>query len=288
MIIVLRSAIIALFLFAGSTFLAAQVTNEPDYHSFAGRIKSVEEHSFRAKSRFGKNVKGRPRREYNWQRDYLIGYDSNGVKREKFIYVRGKVISRHISYQYDAHGFLVKEIVRNARHRIVDSTSYVNTYNDSGQLVKRIVRRSSDKSAAEFRYQYDISGIQESFLRTGSNPEQLQPTRKFDRNWRTIAWWTYTETGKPMVRHAYVYDTNGQISVDSIFLPWTHLIMVRKWKYAPDGLLMRKEVCSAGRSNCESWTFKYTYDSKGNWTRAVEYRNGQPVFIKERTLTYFE
>ena len=39
--------------------------------------------------------------------------------------------------------------------------------------------------------------------------------------------------------------------------------------------------------NTEELTFSYTYDSQGNWTERIAYKNEEPLFITYRTYEYY-
>ncbi|MBP5328229.1 MAG: hypothetical protein J6Y98_10030 [Bacteroidales bacterium] len=38
----------------------------------------------------------------------------------------------------------------------------------------------------------------------------------------------------------------------------------------------------------DKYTFSYEYDKKKNWTKRITYKDGEPIYIEEREITYFE
>lgn len=272
---------------------AGQVATEVEYSTLKGRVKSVHENSYAAHVVHRKEgndiVKGHPRREYASDKDYLIVFDSTGKKVRKYEYTMHGKISAMRTYQYDEHGFMTKECHFNRKVHIIDSTTFTNIYNVSGQLAKRIVHYAHSKSDAEFWYAQDATGnIYESFITSKEPPVTSRNTRTFDRKWHVKIWWTYNNEGKPESKHTYTYNEAGNVTADSVYFNGnTTPGLICKWKYDEKETLVRYDVCNPAGLNCESWTYTYDYDSTGNWVKSVVFRNGKAAFVKERTITYF-
>lgn len=95
-----------LLLLCNVTFLYAQ---DPSASSFHGKVKSVTEHSYKAKKRRGEIVKGRPAHEYSWQSDFRLRYDSTGLLMSKVLMSKsGKDLSATI-YYYDKNRMMTRQ-----------------------------------------------------------------------------------------------------------------------------------------------------------------------------------
>ena len=59
-----------------------------------------------------------------------------------------------------------------------------------------------------------------------------------------------------------------------------------------DEILAKKEVYVDNNlmeyyDGKNTYEYRYTYDSKGNWIKAIEEKNSIPTYIKVRTIQYF-
>lgn len=279
-----RSLVILLVFSTGLTH--AQTGYEIQYSELKGKVKSVRENSYAAKGKNENIRKGKPKREYNSQHDYFVEFNEHGQRAYKEIYDK-EVITKTITYTYDSLGYLCKEVLHNSKGIAVDSTVITNVLNQAGKPVKRIAKYSDQPNATEFIYTYDSLGIiHASFRRIGKDTSELKESAVYDANWRIQKNWVYDMKGNIFSTVEYVYDENGRRTSETFRDSKGAVMIIYRWKHDANGVLERREICRPTGQNCESWTFKYEFDSNGNWIRAIEYRNGKAVFIKERTITY--
>lgn len=276
-----------------SSVVQAQQSNEPAYSEFKGKVKSVTENCYVAKStkdihRDGDiSIHGKSRREYATDLDFVIEYDSTGKKIRKALYKMNGVLERTLTYTYDSAGFLSREIRTDSRRQVIDSVTFVNEYFVAGLIKDRYVITSKD-TLRHYLYEHDKQGnIYEYLMISNGKPIQYGDDRVFTKNWKLLKWCTYKKYGGIDTKRTYAYDESGRMTADSVFSGTGKLAMIYKWKYNEKDELVRKEICNETGLNCEAWTFLYKYDEKGNWKVCREFRNGKPVFVKMRKFEYY-
>lgn len=276
--------ILSLFL---TVLTYAQTGYEVQYIELKGKVKSVREYSYAAKGKNENIRKGKPKREYSLQHDYYVEFDRQEQKIYRETY-NGGVVIKTSTLIYDSLGYLTKDIRRNGKGDVTDSTVITNEINEAGKPIRRISKYSNQPKLTEFTYTYDsIGNIHESFRRIGTDTSELKESAVYDINWRIIKNWVYDMKGKVFSTVEYTYDESGKRTSETFRDNKGGIMIMYRWKFDANGILERREVCDASGKNCEAWTFKYEFDSTGNWIKAIEYRNGKPVFIKERAITYY-
>ncbi|NUY80303.1 hypothetical protein HUK80_05305 [Flavobacterium sp. MAH-1] len=64
---------------------------------------------------------------------------------------------------------------------------------------------------------------------------------------------------------------------------WSETI---EYAYNAKGLVSRAKFTSNGKTTiCE---FKYTFDHKNNWIEQTKTVNGKPLYLRKRTITYYD
>ena len=277
-------------IFAASLlFIIVQLqAQSPKSSEFHGRVKSVEEHSFKAKDVKGEIQKGKPGREYSTDLDFIMEYDSSGrPSKRTWISMKGKV-TKKIYYTYDAAGLLVNEKTVDANEKPIVAFSYSREFNSSGKLTRMMVTVSGVSTATTFRYTYDAKNNQYEVRETGEgSPMKTIDTRTFNSQSQIIRQWIYTPKNEIWGHEDYTYDDRGNCIEKTTYNSGNAIIIIYRWKYDALNNLVRYEVCGTTGQNCEAWTYKDEVDAQGNWTRRVEYRNGKPVFVKTRSITYY-
>jgi antitoxin component YwqK of YwqJK toxin-antitoxin module len=254
--------------------------------SFHGTIRSVEEHSYKAKSRHHTIRNGRPQREYSGERDFRLDFDSTGRRRQRTVYTRSGEVERVISYTYDSSSFPAKDLRRYDPSGKTDSTLYRNSYYPDGKIQRREVHRSAKRH--ELTYEHDTSGTIYEYYRNAADASAVpRQSCVYNRNWKPQTTWIYNRKGACIMQAHFEYDTAARLVRKRICNASGVAIHEYRWKYGDKGEVIRYESCNPRGSTCEAWTYKYEFDRTGNWTRRIEYRNGKPVYVKERTLIYY-
>ena len=80
------------------------------------------------------------------------------------------------------------------------------------------------------------------------------------------------------IRYLYTWDAKGWITEIKIFRK-----NAQSSVYQPVNYFYR---CSSSRQQGGN-SCKLTYDARGNWVRAIVYKNDSPAFIVERVVEYY-
>lgn len=282
----MKVRILFFLLVVGSTALKAQ--DYPRSSEFHGNVKSVEQHSFKAKKNHGTIISGRTAHEFRGEVDFRLEYDSSGRTTGRTLYSNvSKQPFWSIDYSYDSLGHVIQSRKYRFKQGLTEITNYENVYDEQGRLVMRTARDQAPGPLRRWRYAYDAKGFVTEFNVNDStmDPDGLKLSYS-DARGNILKEWDYTGA-KLSTYTEYNYDSLGYKTEERLYNRSAKLIYVLHWKYSAKHELERYENCSGNSHSCESWNYKYQYDANGNWTRRVEYRNGKPVLVKERTITYY-
>lgn len=265
--------------------------NAQDYpraSGFHGKVKSVEQRSYKAKKHHGTLTSGRTAHEFRDEHDFFLNYDSAGRIISRTLYSNvSKQPFWSINFTYDSAGYVLQ--TRRYQHKkgLTHITNYENTFDGQGRLVLRTAHDQVPGPARHWGYAYDTNGFVTEYDASDTtnilNGIKLSYT---DPRGHLLKEWYYSGT-KLSAYMECTYDSLGNKTEERMYSRSAKLIYTLRWKYSAQNELERYENCRGNSRTCESWTYKYEYDQMGNWTKSIEYRNGKPVFIKERILTYY-
>ena len=280
--------LLTLFLLLAATKLCANDpwANDVRRNSLKGNVKSVSEISYKTKMRAGEIKKRKRAREYRWQRDFLVTFNEKGQKSGRVLYNSNGSVFQSTTYSYNAQGDLLAFQSTDAKGRVNSSFSYNYLYNDSAQKVKAVTHNALTKESYVFRYTREADGSSKTYRLYENNSRDSVLVRSFDKQGNLASLFLYGKNRSVLWKYTYTYNEQAAPTEELVY-SGTELAIVYKWKYDEKGNLIEYDICRPSGENCEVWTYKYEFDVQGNWTKATEYRNGKPVFIKERAIVYF-
>jgi hypothetical protein len=280
----MRKIIAAFALFATFT-LSAQ---SPKSSEFQGRVKSVEEHSFKAKQSKGVISRGKRAREYSTDYDFKMEYDSIGrPSKRTWISMKGNII-KVLYYTYDSTGLLVNEKSEDGDNNPLFTFTYHREFNASGKLTTMMVSASTVSKSTVYHYTYDDKNNQFESRQTGEGNQILNlETRTFNAKSQITRQYIYNANNTLWGYEEYNYDEEGNCIQKTLYNDKKEIIIIYRWKYEDKKILLRYEVCGNTGMNCETWIYRYEYDQTGNWIQRIEFRNGKLMFVKEREIIYW-
>ena len=278
-------------------------------NNIKGKVKSIAAETFEAEMKLGEVEKGYktyPTQDMSLYLSYLINSDSKFTLNED-----GKVLSSETKYRgltssqiqevsgefsYDASGNIIKSVLhiddviietfeieggRPVRSETVRQDFYRSklrkVFEYEGDLLKEINIYVGDVDPSyKIKYQYE-NGITTSIMYNSQGKEDNRYA--MDEKVRSTfidhpsEWIINYEPGFALPSELRKpADASDQSSITTTFdetgnyATWTH-----------------KKV----DGNTEELTFSYTYDSQGNWTERIAYKNEEPLFITYRTYEYY-
>lgn len=276
---------------AALAFLHASLPaqSEPDYKFFKGRVKSCNEQCYKAKVQNGTIEKSLHTHNRVNKSGFEWHYDSTEKKTEQIVYANnGETVKRRIHYTYDGYNNLAEVRVLSKLGVLIKSTRYLNTFDSTGLLLGCYVSYSDRSQSAAFSYSYSSSGMcYEYFLPAKGFPAKQLASREFDSARNVTKYWSYTQNGNLTGYAILTYDSLRNKILEELYDKHGFNYLNYAWKFDGGHDPVRHEICKPNSTSCESWTYKYEYDKHGNWIKRTDYRNGKPVYIKERQFIYF-
>lgn len=166
-------------------------------------------------------------------------------------------INKLTLYEYDNKGVVVAQKKMNSGGKLQYHTTYL--YNQAGLLVGQHKLIPSINYTMKENYVYNKKG-------------QLSEKAKIARIGTT--------------KETYAYNEKGLLSKKSEYNAMGELFSVISYEYNEqnDKTGLKKRDASGTMTYFES--YKYVYDTKGNWTERISFEKGEKVSVERREITY--
>jgi hypothetical protein len=185
-------------------------------------------------------------------------YDREGNITEEFVYGEMQIAKVHTVYEYDGKGHKTGET-----HYNEGKLDYKTSYNYDGDRLMSIVTADNNAVIAHTRvFAYDAKNnkTKDETFEKGSN-RRSEEVMSYDANNNMVSS-VITENKQLQGKTLYTYDSNNNLT--SV-----------------------KVIDSKGKL-ADNRNYTYTYDGHNNWTKKEVSIAGQPAFVVERTITYYE
>lgn len=217
--------------------------------------------------------------------NYELMYDTNDsiirVKITDKQYSRVDVIERN-----EAHYPITKKI-------IINDTIY-STF--------QLVYDANNNVIKESEFGYKNQPVR--FIKRTFNKQNLKLKEEVEQ---------YTNTDTISFANTFAYDSNQNLSLAKYNIERDTIYMEVKNSYHDNGklkqtvhtpygnrdiLIMSQKFDENGElieyariaddSRKGTWTHEYLYDNQNNWTQKIDYKDGSPLKMTKRTITYYE
>jgi len=252
-----------------------------------GKVKTCTEICFKALKRNDSIVAGAHKKENQTNYNYTIHYDSIGriTRRDELDIFGDKIIRKHL-YSYNAEGYAAEQSIIAGRGSMIKDVKYYYQFNEHRKLIRQKTISSDHPDTLITIYVYQ-GNYKVSESKLCKDTQETLPYRCFDSAGRVTKQWEYNLRGKLLGYYEMKYDSTGNLIEQKVFDAHGKNYMIYSWKYLPAGYPERYEIREPGSNNFEAWTYRYEYDTSGNWVKRIDYRNGKPVYIREREIIYY-
>lgn len=241
-------------------------------------------------------IKGTIRHEYSYN-------DEGFLVQEKMYNIKGEYIGKLLD-EHDSHGNLIshKRVTQYGELEHIEKHQYEYDYNDS-----IVIENFSHKyptgdwidEEGYKKYKRDLRGRVVSLESKGGNYFQ---TASLSYGWNEHlskrVW--YDENSKQTAVETYLYDEDGKVRLysdvrddsSSTVKEYQNGILVSEKRYNTNGKLEFESRYNNGLlisllENDDEYKFEYKFDSKGSWTKCIEYKNTIPIVMAERSIEYW-
>jgi len=187
-------------------------------------------------------------------------YDNkNRVAKETVLFLPEK-ITRKISYSYNDKEKKGTAIALSS-HKSDKQTKREITLNDEGLPIKVIFFDSDGEAFKEISYEYN------------KNQKLAKSTIYEDGNLKRQVSYKYDDKGRIIeAKNYYIFFPGGDITYKYVY---------------KDEIYPIEHTAIIGDDDPETLTFKYKFDSKGNWIEKTYFLDEEAVAIIKRKITYY-
>ena len=274
----LFSIVIALAFFSGSN---AQTKTDWTKEKLKGKVKSftlLENYRYKKDDKFT---------EWGILYNKKYTFDNTGRYTEYTELKATGELSYKIKYVYNAKEKMAT--VSNFDKDEKPTIKQIWTYNNSGQIIQMQYYTKENKADWRYIYTYNTNGnrvMMESY-----KPDSTfysKTTYSFDNKGNETGYLLQTK-GYANSSEKYTWDTNGN-KTEEIWMDGKNEITFRHvYVYDGKGNVIEEQVFKKQDINFTSKaTYKYEYDTKGNWIKRTKYTaDGIEFDIAERKIMYY-
>jgi len=187
-------------------------------------------------------------------------------------------------YTYDEKGQLTEE--KSEDWVGDDKTTY--SYNDKGQKTWRKYFGDGTKLTSAVEYAYDKQGNISKESRYDWDMKLTKYSELvYDKNNNIVERREYVAPSTLESKTVSKYNALNQLIEESGYLP-NSLTYTRKLSYDAQGSVIEETHFDAKTNTTIKTTYKYTYDSQGNWTAKEKTADGEPNYEFTRGIEYFK
>jgi hypothetical protein len=238
-------------------------------------------------------------------------YNKSGyLLEEKYFNYDGSVYHSEL-YSYDEKGKLVNR--SNFLHG-KKGHSIEFEYDANGNIITEYELTPTGIAQRKWAYKYDKKGnkIEHSYTYFLDESNDFKTLYEYDNNGNKVQESTYDKYGIQNTIIFYKYDINGNLIEEKVYSK-SVLFYTNEFKYDSKGNIlediqttsenekiktnykydMNRNLTSKIRISSHSkeydfnYSYQYDYDNLGNWIKRVYFINGNPKFIRERTIEYY-
>lgn len=163
---------------------------------------------------------------------------------------------------------------------------WVAKYDDKDILTEAYVYSPENRLLQKNVFSYDKKGnLTEMKSYNSSGSIDGKATYKYDEKKNKIEEAWYNSEGHFNFKTLYKYDTKDKL-VEEKYYDGERLYATTTCKYDGKGNFI--ERLGKDEITDYKWTYQYTYDTKGNWIKKVEYLDNNYTYITEREIKYDE
>ena len=213
------------------------------------------------------------------ENDLLVGYGFNVFNSENQL-VKNEQFDFERTVKKYKNDKLVEELNYDANGNTTSSSFYYYNYD---KLLKEKIKYKNDEIVEKTIYEYNNSGYVKTTLFPKSNKKTIvirdnkkgTTLEKEYKKDKIISEWSIIVKGNLKKKEGFrVFSENKKATLKSIWV-------------SNDFNEIKKRISKWSDEELETFTYKYEYDLNNNWIKKIDYKNGVPVKLKERTIIYW-
>jgi hypothetical protein len=268
---------------------AATVPNVIAMQSFKGNVKQKLQIPYAVETENGKITKREILSDYMGIFYELYNFDQNGKTIQLEIYNPdgSSQFTDQYSYEYDDNGAPVK------RFSYFNGTLegvYLYQYDDNGNLLEIDKVNEDESLQTTVSYRYNDAGYVTGEYSYASGYLIYGHTYEYDGKGNKIEDKFNNYSGNHDSKTTYGYDDTGKIIEQTDYAYAGGLLFhSEKYIYTYDdkGNVTKAITTYVEEERTTTATYQYTYDEHDNWVQMIMFSGHKPVSLIERTLEYY-
>ena len=276
----MKSASLILILILQFNILFAQNNQQTSWEqaSLKGKVKSVREITYSASANEGKIIRGEVK---TGAKNAFTAYNSKGYQTELANYKPDGTLEWRYTSEYDKENKLAFEKTYNSDDSLILKAVY--HYQD-GNISRGYCYKAEDNLFEHWIYFYNER--KNLIKQVGYKDTSIFTTWRFsyDEQDRLISKTIYNPNDSLVFTWTCRFEISGERYEEQDHQPFGKQVN----KFNSDGLCTESTLYFGEKSIGSEDIFTYKYDSKGNWTECLSYRDETLILIAVRKIEYYQ
>lgn len=297
--------------FTLSTFAQApKKQSDLESDNVKGNVKSITQKYYEAEEKDGKDTIGEPYESTD--RNYVIHYNEKGYITWATFYKTRATLDYRYTFKYDNAGNRIEETWFDSDNAL--DYRITRKFSNMGHLLE--LKKYTDTTATyteKYVYLPDPSGNPTKTSLYDENDVLLTVTNStydgfgnriqddnFDGKGKALGKVIYTYDSRRLKTSEETYSADGNIMTKKKFIYEYRGKLSQQQVYDNNGKLVEKNIYTFNDSGDENewtnydrtgfpiyqYTYRYEYDTQGNWIKKVQVKDGKPVYYTIREIAY--
>jgi hypothetical protein len=219
---------------------------------------------------------------------FVNEYTTNSNRTVHTWYNADNSVRRKEVFTYNEKGQKTEMITYNADGSQAEIWNYV--YDDKANLVEMTWNYKDVDRVEKSMYKYDERGnMTELYIRYSTGGDDYKQTYVYDEKGNKVKEQNYNVDGNLDGSFvAYTYDGSGNITQEQWFRSANTLDYRTTYAYDDKNNETERVDYNGDGTITGRISSQYTYDQQENWTKKIQFKNGEPTTVTTREISYYK
>lgn len=208
----------------------------------------------------------------------------NHLPVEKITYDSQNIVTERFTYSYDDKGNVTDELLYGRDGMLL----YKNVFGYDKAGKNKVSEKRYDRDSKlinETLYNYSGGKLSKEETFNGKGETEYSKKFLFDAKGNVTKESVFENFDNATTTDDHTYDTAGN-RVKTVTTKNNKVVLTGEYKYDDKKGLTESKITDEQGRTIENKSFKHEYDEAGNVVKTITYKDGKPVYINERKITY--
>jgi hypothetical protein len=187
--------------------------------------------------------------------------------------------------EYNSSGTILKNGVLDENGKLLE---YWDVDADSGKILSAAYY-VNDILRANIKTRYKDNLLEEmTYFLPGTEVQVKRVLIQYDQNGNRTLSQFFNNRNALISKNEYIYNDKGLLELFNVYSSVGQLTAVYKYTYNDKGYKLTQHQETYADGDKRDYRFEYEYDSIGNYTKVIYFRDNKPLIYRERQIKYYD